>query len=80
LVMGGAVNGQKMYGDYPILSLGTSIELGGGVLMPTTSADEYFAELALWFGISPNDLSSILPNIGNFYDSSSTSAPLGFLI
>jgi len=80
LVMGGAVKGQKMYGDYPVLSLGTSIELGGGVLMPTTSADEYFAELALWFGISASDLSTILPNIGNFYDSSSATAPLGFLL
>ena len=80
IVMGGAVNGKRMYGDYPILSLGTELELGGGILIPTTSADEYFAELALWFGISPNDLSSILPNIGNFYDVGSSTKPLGFMI
>ena len=77
LVMGGAVKGKKMFGDYPILSLGTDLELGGGILVPTTSADEYFAELALWFGISPNDLSQVLPNIGNFYDVNSGMGPLG---
>ena len=80
IVMGGAVNGKKMYGDYPVLSLNSELELGGGILIPTTSADEYFAELALWFGISPNDLSQILPNIGNFYDVGSGSKPIGFMV
>jgi len=80
IVMGGAVNGKKMYGDYPVLDLGNDLEIGGGILIPTTSADEYFAEIALWFGISPNDLSQILPNIGNFYDVGSSSKPLGFML
>lgn len=80
IVMGGAVKGKDMYGEYPIIGVNTNLELGGGVLLPTTSADQYFAEIALWFGISPNDLSLILPNIGNFYDVSSNEAPLGFLI
>ncbi|MEO0727168.1 MAG: DUF1501 domain-containing protein [Bacteroidota bacterium] len=79
LVMGGAVNGQEMYGEYPILSLGTDLELGGGVFLPTTAADEYFAEICLWFGISPNDLSMILPNIGNFYDVAGGGNPIGFM-
>lgn len=80
IVMGGAVKGKELYGDYPIIGLNTDLELGGGVLIPTTAADQYFAEIALWFGISPNDLSLILPNIGNFYDTNSTAAPLGFLL
>lgn len=80
IVMGGAVKGKNMYGDYPILSLGSDLEIGGGILIPTTSADEYFAEMALWFGISPNDLSQIFPNIGNFYDVSSSEKPLGFML
>jgi hypothetical protein len=50
-----------------------------GTLIPTTAVDEYFAEMALWFGVSPNDLSTILPNIGNFYDPSSGTMPIGFL-
>ncbi len=79
MVLGGAVNGNKMYGEYPSLELGNNLEIGGGVLIPTTSADEYFAELALWFGISPNDLSLVLPNLNNFYSYDPNQRPLGFL-
>ena len=79
LVMGGALNGQDMYGSFPSLDLGNNLDTGGGVLIPTLSADEYFAELALWFGVSPSELSTILPNIGNFYNINSGNAPIGFL-
>jgi len=78
--LGGAVNGQRVYGDYPMLNLGNDnpLELGGGVLIPTTSADSYFAEIALWFGVPESDLHLIFPNIRNFY-SSGTGNPIGFL-
>ncbi len=52
---------------------------GRGRLIPTTSCDEYFAELALWLGVSPTNLPLVLPNIGNFYSPSPTAGPLGFL-
>lgn len=80
IVAGGAVNGQQIYGEYPDLFLsGNDLIINGrGNLIPTTSADEYFAELALWFGISPSDLPTILPNITNFYSPGGAS-PLGFL-
>ncbi len=77
--MGGPVNGNKFYGNYPMLNLDGDLDVGGGVLIPTTPNDLYFAELALWFGVPRSDLSTILPNIGNFYSSSSSDAPLGFL-
>ncbi len=79
MVMGGAVNGGSIYGTYPSLVLDGPAEVGGGVLIPDISTDEYFTELALWFGVSPTDLSILFPNIGNFYDTSSSSLPLGFL-
>lgn len=79
LIMGGAVNGKKFYGEYPSLELGNNIELGDGVLLPTTANDLYFAELALWLGITPSELETIFPNIGNFYDVNSGVPPLGFL-
>lgn len=79
MIMGGSVNGQEIYGSYPTLALGSDLELGGGIILPTTSADEYFAELALWFGVSPFDLPVILPNIGNFYAVGSGSNPIGFM-
>jgi len=83
LVAGGAVKGKKIYGTYPSLSLtGNPLTIDGrGNLIPTTSADEYFAELALWFGVSPYDLHILFPNLSNFYviDGSPVIPPLGFL-
>ena len=81
IVMGGAVRGKDIYGQYPDLAINGDLDIGNsGVLIPTTSADEYFSEMALWFGISPTDLSLVLPNVGNFFDPLSGSTPLGFLV
>lgn len=79
LVWGNAVDGQKFYGQYPELYLGNSLDIGGGRLIPTTSCDEYFAELALWFGASSSDLDQIFPNITNFWTPTPDGGPLGFM-
>lgn len=79
LVMGGGVRGGDLYGTFPSLALGSEQEIHNGVLIPTTSNDEYFAELALWFGVSPSDLSTLFPNIGHFYDTGSSAGPIGFM-
>lgn len=78
-IMGGSVNGNKVYGTYPELDYNSSMEIGGGVYIPTMSADLYFAELALWFGVPKLDLPMLFPNIGEFYDIYSTENPLGLL-
>jgi len=80
MVMGGGVKGGDIYGTYPDLYLDNNLDVGRGVIIPTTSADEYFAELALWFGVSPSDLSLVLPNIGNFYAPASSNPPIGFIL
>ena len=79
MVMGGAVQGQKIYGQYPDLYPGNPLDTGNGRIIPTTSCDEYFAELALWFGASSSDLNQIFPNINNFWTPTSGSSPLGFM-
>lgn len=78
MVMGGSVNGGQTYGTYPSLALGSSLDLSRGILIPTTSVDEYFAELARWFGVSDADLLSIFPNLINFYVPG-PNQPLGFM-
>ncbi|TQV67707.1 DUF1501 domain-containing protein [Exilibacterium tricleocarpae] len=86
IVMGGAVNGGHVFGDYPTnLSEprgadGNSIDAGRGRLLPTTSTDEFYAELARWFGV-PNTaaLQDVLPNIRNFYSAGGSQLPIGFL-
>jgi uncharacterized protein (DUF1501 family) len=78
-VVGGAVNGGQIYGTYPELALNSSLDTGRGRLIPTTSVDEYFAELALWMGVSPSNLPLVLPNLTRFY-SPGGAPPLGFLM
>lgn len=78
MVMGGAVNGGQFYGSYPSLALGSPLDTGRGRLIPTMSTDEYFAELARWFGVSNADLTQVFPNLTRFYTPSTTS-PVGFM-
>jgi uncharacterized protein (DUF1501 family) len=69
LIMGGAVNGNKIYGTFPTLqtngpdAVPTSNE---GRWIPTTSVDQYSATLARWFGVSDSNMSTVFPNIGRF--------------
>ena len=72
IVMGGPIHGSRVFGNYPSLSLvNNDFNLSTrGRILPTTSVDEFYAELALWYGVSPNDLNYVLPNLCNFYSSS----------
>ena len=74
-VVGDAVVGREMYGVYPDLALNSDDDVGGGRFIPTTSADQYAATLATWFGVDSIDIPSVAPNIGNF-----AVQDLGFLI
>jgi uncharacterized protein (DUF1501 family) len=71
-VVGGAVKGAAFYGTPPPVSVGDTSapedqwHVGQGRLLPTTSVDQYAATLAKWFGVSPTELPSLLPNLKNF--------------
>jgi uncharacterized protein (DUF1501 family) len=75
LVVGGAVNGGDLYGSYPVLEIGGPEDVGGGRMIPSTSADQYAATLARWFGIPEIDLDVVAPNLANFGQ-----RDLGFMI
>lgn len=80
LVMGGGVQGGKVYGTFPDLTLDATDDVGyGGRLLPTTSVDSFFAEMLRWFGVSSSDMSYVLPNISHFYNVNSSTLPIGFL-
>jgi uncharacterized protein (DUF1501 family) len=66
IVVGGAVVGAKFYGTMPNLTLGGPDDFGQGRLVPSTSADQYAATLANWFGVSDSNLNSIFSNLPNF--------------
>lgn len=75
LIVGGGVRGQDIYGSYPLLQIGGIDDVGGGRLIPTTSADQYAATLARWFGIPDGELDIVAPNIDNF-----VTRDLGFMV
>ncbi len=79
LVVGGSVAGQRIYGQYPSLYNNNPLDVGRGRLIPTTSVDEYYAELALWLGVPKSSLPLVLPNISRFYSLTNASNPVGFL-
>ncbi len=76
-VIGGDVNGGKIYGDFPELATGSNLDLGRGRLLPTTPVDKYCAELASWYGVPPSELETVFPNSTNFFNPLTTPHPLG---
>jgi len=67
MIVGGAVNGGKLYGEMPILETDGPDDTGSrGSWIPKVSTDEMAATLARWFGVSESDLPLVLPNIGRF--------------
>ena len=66
-VMGGAVKGGQIYGSMPTLQVSGPSDTGSrGSWIPGISTDEYSATLAKWFGVSPQNMAMVLPNIGRF--------------
>lgn len=81
------VKGKKIYGQFPSLAVNPDagvevnpLDTGRGRLIPTTSVDQFFAEMALWLGVPKSSLPLVLPNIGNFYSAGSSDPPLGYLL
>ncbi len=66
LVMGGGVQGNKLYGTFPSLAVGGASDTGRGATLPTTSTDQVAATLSSWFGVSNSDLDMVFPNLRNF--------------
>jgi len=74
-VMGGAVNGGRLYGAYPDLVLNGPSSLDRGQQIPQIGVEQYAATLARWLGVTdPSTLATIFPNLDEF-----ASADLGFM-
>ncbi len=77
-VMGGAVQGKDIYGQFPTVGLDAGTfynpDFAGSIMIPRISVDQYGATLGRWFGASDSDLSTIFPNLKNF-----SSRYLGFI-
>ena len=74
-IIGDAVGGGRLYGQYPQLILGGPNDAEKeGRWIPTTAVDQYGATLAKWFGATPAQLAAVFPNLGKF-----ATGDLGFL-
>ncbi len=77
LVVGGAVNGRRIYGTMPSLVGDSDLnpdDTGYGHIIPTLAVEQYAATLAKWYGVSDTDRALIFPNLGRF-----STPNLGFL-
>lgn len=66
LVMGGAVQGRRYWGQMPVYANNGPDDVGQGRLLPSTSVDQLAATLARWMGVADSELSTVVPNIANF--------------
>ena len=74
-IIGDAVKGGTLYGQYPQLILaGPNDAEKEGRWIPTTAVDQYGATLARWFGVAPDQLPAVFPNLGKF-----AASDLGFM-
>jgi len=65
-VIGGGVQGNRIYGEIPPYDFGHDFDAGNGRLIPTTSVEQYAEPLGRWFGLNDAELAASLPNLANF--------------
>lgn len=68
-VLGGAVNGRRFFGTAPEYANNGPSDVGQGRLLPSVAVDQYASTLANWFGVSASDMTTVLPNMGNYNQS-----------
>lgn len=82
-VMGGAVKGGDIYGNFPVIGVSdnkTGFDNPNEVhrsLLPEISVDQYAATIARWFGVPDTNLLDIFPNLKNF---DTAKRNLGFMV
>ncbi|MGB7305038.1 MAG: DUF1501 domain-containing protein [Burkholderiaceae bacterium] len=75
LVVGGAVQGNSIVGQFPNLTLGGPDDArDSGIWIPTTSTEQFAGTMATWFGVSPTEMATVMPTLDRF-----ATPDLGFL-
>ncbi len=74
LIVGGAVNGERTFGRFPVHAINGPDDTNTGRWIPSTAIDQYCATLASWFGVTNTDILRVFPNLGRFATSN-----LGFM-
>ena len=73
-VVGGGVNGNRIYGDIPLFDYDHANDAGNGRLIPSVSVEQMAGTMGRWFGLTPGEIAASLPALSNF-----TQQDLGFV-
>ena len=73
-VVGGPVDGRKIFGTIPPSTYDHAWDSGRGRLIPSVSVEQYAGTFGRWFGLTNSELAQATPNIVNFPERT-----LGFL-
>jgi uncharacterized protein (DUF1501 family) len=74
-MVGGAVQGNQIYGTFPDLTLqGPDDARSSGVWIPTTATEQYAATMARWYGVPETEMATVVPGLERY-----ATADLGFL-
>ncbi len=65
-VVGGAVKGKQILGNFPVTALGTDDDIGSGRLLPSIGVTQLASSLAGWMGLSATEQQVVLPNLSSF--------------
>jgi cullin-associated NEDD8-dissociated protein 1 len=66
-IAGGSVRGGNIHGEFPDdLTDNGNLNIGRGRLIPSTSWEGLWNGLGEWFGVSSQNVASVLPNLPNF--------------
>jgi uncharacterized protein (DUF1501 family) len=66
-ILGGAVRGGQVYGQFPSPTLGGPSDANNrGVLIPSTSLEQFGATLGRWFGVDNAGLATAFPKLSAF--------------
>ena len=68
-VLGGAINGSRIYGTFPdTLRADSHQTIRGqqGRVIPTTGWEALWQAHAQWLGVAPGSMAEVLPNVVNF--------------
>lgn len=65
-VLGRAVQGNRLYGEWPEAGLTGQHDVGQGRLLPTLSVQQLAVSLARWFGVPSSELDLVAPGYTGF--------------
>jgi uncharacterized protein (DUF1501 family) len=82
MMMGGKVDGGKVFGQFPHLAVNSGMDVSGsrGRWIPTTAVDQYGAVMARWLGVTDDQLSGIFPNLNRFADPFAAGGNRNFIV